>query len=382
MLISACSASTQREDDEHVAERGAVGEVHDAEVDAPEVEQRGDERRAAVVDRGDDGDEPDEVEPAGEPAPGGAAELARPPVDAARGRIRRDELGHAERDQQDHAGDQRPADRDRDRAAVVPRLAVGREAAGQDRDDRERDREVREPAPRARSAPACSPARRAAARRGPAWWCSCGRLPSGKRSGDRPSAARIYGAVGRKSSDGSPERPRAAGRPARARCPCRCSAMIRIARSPSPRRTAASIRACCWFAQASSSGGWAMWAIRSLISPWASVIAATSRPAAGRLGEPDVPAHVGLPVARGSPPAPRPSRPRARRAARAPPRSARSAASTATASSTASRWSQASRQPASSSAEGASAGGGGVGHERAAAAPARRASGGRSARAR
>ena len=37
---------------------------------------------------------------------------------------------------------------DRDRAAVVPGLAVGGEAAGQDRDDRERDREVREPAPR------------------------------------------------------------------------------------------------------------------------------------------------------------------------------------------------------------------------------------------
>ena len=38
-------------------------------------------------------------------------------------------------------------DRDRDRPAVLERLPVGREAAGEDADDRERDREVGEPAP-------------------------------------------------------------------------------------------------------------------------------------------------------------------------------------------------------------------------------------------
>ena len=102
-----------------------------------------------VVDRGEDRDQAEQVEPAGEPAPHRAAELRRPPVDAARGRVRRDELGHAERDDEDEGRDDRPAPRDRDRAAVVPRLVVGREAAREDRDDRERDREVLEAAPAA-----------------------------------------------------------------------------------------------------------------------------------------------------------------------------------------------------------------------------------------
>ena len=105
------------------------------------------ERGARVVDRGDDAHEPDQVEPTGEPAPDGAAELSGPPVDAAGGRVLRHEFGHAQRDDQNRAGDDRPAPRDRDRAAVVPRLAIGREATRQDRDDRERDREVLESAP-------------------------------------------------------------------------------------------------------------------------------------------------------------------------------------------------------------------------------------------
>jgi hypothetical protein len=51
--------------------------------------------------------------------------------------------------QQDQPADDRPAPGDRDRAAVVPRLPIGGEAAGEDGDDGERDREVREAAPRA-----------------------------------------------------------------------------------------------------------------------------------------------------------------------------------------------------------------------------------------
>src|SRR4029079_15092023 len=76
-------------------------------------------------------------------------EPRRPPVDAARGRERRHELGHAEGDDEDEGGDDRPSPRDRDRAPVFPRLVVGREAAREDRDDRERDGEVLEAAPAA-----------------------------------------------------------------------------------------------------------------------------------------------------------------------------------------------------------------------------------------
>ena len=78
----------------------------------------------------------------------GAAELGGPPVDATGGRVGRHELAHAEPDDEDEDGDERPADRDGDRAAVVPRLAEGREAAREDRDDREGDREVGEARPR------------------------------------------------------------------------------------------------------------------------------------------------------------------------------------------------------------------------------------------
>ena len=115
----------------------------------PEIAAQADgqERGAAVGDRRQDGDQPDEVEPAGVEPASGPAHLRCPPVDAAGGRVGRHQLGHAEADDQDEERDDRPSPRDGDRTTVVPRLPEGREAAGQDRDDGERDREVREPRP-------------------------------------------------------------------------------------------------------------------------------------------------------------------------------------------------------------------------------------------
>ena len=124
-----------------------VTEVDPEDVHFVKTQDHVEEGRAGIVDRGDHRNQPDQVEPAGEPGPDRPAEAARPPVDPARGRIGRDQLRHAEADDQDRDRDQRPADRDRDRAAVVPGLTVGGEAPGEDRDDRERDREVGEPAP-------------------------------------------------------------------------------------------------------------------------------------------------------------------------------------------------------------------------------------------
>ena len=97
-----------------------VAEVHEPEVEPVEAEQRVGELRRGVDDRSDHADEADQVEPAGEPAPGLAAEVGRPVVDAARGRVLGDQLGHRERDQQDEPADDRPAPGDRDRTAVVP----------------------------------------------------------------------------------------------------------------------------------------------------------------------------------------------------------------------------------------------------------------------
>ena len=138
----------QREEEEDLAEDvDFVAEVDPEQVDFVEAEDDVEEGRAGVVDGGQDGDQADQVEPAGEPGPDRPAEATRPPVDAAGRRVGGDQLGHAEADDQDRDRDQRPADRDRDRAAVVPGLAVGGEATGEDRDDRERDREVGEPTP-------------------------------------------------------------------------------------------------------------------------------------------------------------------------------------------------------------------------------------------
>ena len=148
MLMRACRQQDHDEDGEDLLERDRVGEVQD-QVEAPEVEQGRGELGAEPVDRGHDGDQPEQVEPAREPRPDRAAELVRPPVGTAGGRIGRGHLRHAEGDGQDDQADDRPAPGDRDRSAEVPRLRVGREAPGQDRDDRERDREVRELGPAA-----------------------------------------------------------------------------------------------------------------------------------------------------------------------------------------------------------------------------------------
>ena len=117
---------------------------------APEqVEERRRVDREAVADGADDPDQADQVEPPGEPAPRGAAELRRPVVEAARRRVGRGDLGHRERDEGREGADDDPAPGDRDRAAPLEREVVRRQAAREDRDDREADREVPERAHRA-----------------------------------------------------------------------------------------------------------------------------------------------------------------------------------------------------------------------------------------
>jgi len=138
----------QRHDDMGVVLHVGRREVED-EVDAEEAAQVLDELGTGVVHGRGHRDEPDQVEPAGEPAPAGAAELRRPVIDAAGRGHRRGELGHREGNRQDQHADQWPADRDGDRTAVVEGRPVGRETAGEHADDRERDREVREGAPAA-----------------------------------------------------------------------------------------------------------------------------------------------------------------------------------------------------------------------------------------
>ncbi len=127
-----------------------VAEVDAEDVDPVEAEQRVEEARRPVGHRGDDADQADDVEPAGEPAPARAAEPRGPPVWPAGGGKGRRQLRHRQGDQQDERADHWPADRRPDRAAVEPGLAEAGEGACEDGDDRERDREVGESTPAAR----------------------------------------------------------------------------------------------------------------------------------------------------------------------------------------------------------------------------------------
>ena len=144
MFSTDASAEHDHEDDEHPGQRvvGGVGVREGAD-------RQVDERGAAVGHTGGDRDQADQVQPAGEEAGRRPAELGRPPVDAARGRVRRHQLRHREADDQDEDAEDRPRPRDRDRAAVVEAGPEVGEAAGEDRDDRERDGEVGEARPRA-----------------------------------------------------------------------------------------------------------------------------------------------------------------------------------------------------------------------------------------
>jgi hypothetical protein len=142
----------ENEEEQHEGVMKNGGGVAGGEVDAPhlqpvETEQCIEEDRRAVADPGDDADETDHVEPAGEPTPAFAPERGRPPVGAARGRVGGGQLSHRERDQQDECAEDWPADRDCRGPAGGPCKGEVREAAGEDRDDRERDREVGEAAP-------------------------------------------------------------------------------------------------------------------------------------------------------------------------------------------------------------------------------------------
>ena len=108
-----------------------------------------DEKGEPEVDARRHRDLAEQVEPAGDPAPPGAAlaaELGRPVVKAACGGIARAHLRHGQPDQDHHHAHQRPADVDDGRPAVAHAEVEEREAAGKDRDDRERDGEVREAA--------------------------------------------------------------------------------------------------------------------------------------------------------------------------------------------------------------------------------------------
>ena len=71
-----------------------VGEVDPEDVDAVEGERRVEEDRRAVSHRGDDPHQPDDVEPAGHPAPALAAEVVGPPVGPSGSRVPRGQLGH------------------------------------------------------------------------------------------------------------------------------------------------------------------------------------------------------------------------------------------------------------------------------------------------
>ena len=145
LMTTAASRNAAYEDVGRHVERRAEPVVHVRRVVEPEVEEHLREDREAVADRRRDRDLADQVEPARRPAPARAPELRRPVVEAARRRVRRRDLGHAECDERAHQPDEQPAPRDGDRAAVLEGDRVRGQAPREDRDDREADGEVAEP---------------------------------------------------------------------------------------------------------------------------------------------------------------------------------------------------------------------------------------------
>ena len=137
------------EDVRRHVERRAEPVVHVLRVAEPEVEEHLREDREPVADRCGNGDLADQVEPSGRPTPAGAAELRGPVVKAARGGVRRSDLGHGERDDRAHEADEQPTPGHRDRTAVLEGDRVRGQAPREDRDDREADSEVSEPSHRA-----------------------------------------------------------------------------------------------------------------------------------------------------------------------------------------------------------------------------------------
>ena len=94
MLIIACRTRITTKTTKISPSDTASAKLQD-EVETPEVEERELKNCAQnVVDRGDDGDQAEQVEPAGEPGPARAAELVGPPVGPAGRRIGGGQLRH------------------------------------------------------------------------------------------------------------------------------------------------------------------------------------------------------------------------------------------------------------------------------------------------
>src|SRR5665213_3092344 len=104
------------------------------------MEQGGREEGQSEIDAGGHGNLAQEVEPAGEPAPGRrvvTAELGGPVVETACSRVARANLGHGEADDRDEDAYQGPTDCHDDRAAGIHAVLVEGQTARQDRDDGE-----------------------------------------------------------------------------------------------------------------------------------------------------------------------------------------------------------------------------------------------------
>ena len=100
-----------------------------------EAEQRREELSAAVIDPRDRGNETDDVEPGGKPAPGAPPENCGPVVGSAGGWIRGGEFPHAQRYRQGEHADQRPAESHFRRPSPGKAMIVECDGAGEDRDD-------------------------------------------------------------------------------------------------------------------------------------------------------------------------------------------------------------------------------------------------------
>ena len=130
MVQSALRDQDEGEHQQQIARRGR------------HTQKRENKLRATVVDAGLRGDQAENIEPGDQPAGARTAEIGRPVIHGAGGRISRTQLGHAGRHGEREQRRQGPAQRHFERPAHLQPVAVKRHSPGENRNDGKRDGEV------------------------------------------------------------------------------------------------------------------------------------------------------------------------------------------------------------------------------------------------
>ena len=128
-------------DADRLLERPPGGDIDLQHIAEDQIDEQ---RVGADIDRGDDENETDQIDPGRGPTPAAPAQNRRPVIEPARRRIGGGDLRHRGGDDHRIQAAEQPADADRKSAARRESGLERGDAAGKDANDRERNREIRE----------------------------------------------------------------------------------------------------------------------------------------------------------------------------------------------------------------------------------------------